>query len=158
RERHPDGVRVEQPQWETLRRPATERQSLVNRVKALAEALEGSDVGELDLTENGLRIYIRRRLDAIVVTAPGARRRRSPLRGSDGREASSGPPAPAPTVAVVAPLTGVFYSAASPDADSFVKVGDTIQPGQPVCIVEAMKVFNEIKAEVGGTVAAIVAK
>ena len=61
-------------------------------------------------------------------------------------------------MAVVAPLTGVFYSAASPDADPFVNAGDTIQPGQPVCIVEAMKVFNEIKAEVGGTVAAIVAK
>ena len=141
-------------------RPATERQSLVNRVKALAEALEGSDVGELDLTENGLRIYIRRRLDALIVAAQGGdmRGRRSPTRGSAARDASSGPPAPDPTVAVVAPLTGVFYSAASPDADPFVKVGDTLQPGQPVCIVEAMKVFNEIKAEVGGTVAAIVAK
>src|SRR5262249_38757292 len=79
------------PQWGPLRRPATERQSLVNRVKALAEALEGSDVGELDLTENGLRIYIRRRIDALIVAAPvaGTRGRRSPTRGSDARDASS---------------------------------------------------------------------
>src|SRR5262249_117102 len=145
---------------ELLRRPATEQQSLVNRVKALAEALEGSDIGEIDLTENGRRISIRRGLDTVVVAAhaehavaQGApvRVRRTLTRGSGAGAVASEPPAPDPTVAVVAPLTGVFYSAASPDADAFVTVGDTIQPGQSVCIVEAMKVFNEIKAEGGGT-------
>jgi acetyl-CoA carboxylase biotin carboxyl carrier protein len=130
-------------------------------VKALAEALEGSDVGELDLTENGLRIHLRRRLDAMVValppasaTAPGSRRRPHPA--ADG--ASHAEPAPDPTVAVVAPLTGVFYASPSPTADAYVQVGEAIQPGQPVCIVEAMKVFNEIKSEVGGVVSAIVAQ
>lgn len=130
-------------------------------MKALAEALEGSDVGELDLTENGLRIHLRRRLDAMVValppasaTAPGSRRR--PHAAADG--ASYAEPAPDPTVAVVAPLTGVFYASPSPTADAYVQVGEAIQPGQTVCIVEAMKVFNEIKAEVGGVVSAIVAQ
>ncbi|MGZ3600231.1 MAG: acetyl-CoA carboxylase biotin carboxyl carrier protein, partial [Ktedonobacterales bacterium] len=61
-------------------------------------------------------------------------------------------------VAVVAPLTGVFYSAPSPNSSSFVQAGDPIQPGQVVCIVEAMKVFNEIKAEVSGTVTAVLPK
>jgi acetyl-CoA carboxylase biotin carboxyl carrier protein len=150
-----------------MRRSATEHQSLVNRVKALTEALEGSDIGELDLTENGLRIYIRRRLDAVVVATPAERAvpsggrlhgRRPPTLGSSASHAPDEVLAPDPTVAVVAPLTGVFYSAGSPDAEPFVKVGDTIQPGESVCMVEAMKVFNEIKAEVGGTVTAIVAK
>ncbi len=133
---------------------------MVNRVKALAEALEGSDVGELDLTENGLRIHIRRRLEPVImaqpVAAPAVRVAASRPRGP--KLVPGGAPAPDPTVAIVAPLTGVFYASPSPSADVFVKVGDTIQPGQPVCILEAMKVFNEIKAEVGGTVTAIVAK
>jgi acetyl-CoA carboxylase biotin carboxyl carrier protein len=149
-----------------IRRRTTERQSLVNRVKALAEALEGSDVGELDLTEDGLRIHIRRRLEPSVVAqavaAPALRiaapRPRGPRSAAGGGGMASAAPAPDPSVAVVAPLTGVFYASPSPSADSFVQVGDTIQPGQPVCILEAMKVFNEIKAEVGGTVTAIVAK
>lgn len=144
------------------RRRLTERQSLVNRVKALAEALEGSDVGELDLTEYGLRIHIRRRLEPVFVAqpvaAPALRVAASRPRGPSSIAAGAAPAAPDPAVAIVAPLTGVFYSSPSPSADSFIKVGDTIQPGQPVCILEAMKVFNEIKAEVGGTVKAIVAK
>src|SRR5262249_54634098 len=95
--------RGKSPSGGSLRRPATERQSLVNRVKALAEALEGSDVGELDLTENGLRIYIRRRLDAVVVAVAGVRGRRRATRSADARAALAGSPAPDPTVAVVAP-------------------------------------------------------
>lgn len=58
-------------------------------------------------------------------------------------------------VAVVAPLTGVFYSSSSPTADPFVNVGDMVQAGQVVCIVEAMKVFNEIKSDVSGIVTSI---
>jgi len=136
---------------------------LVNRIKALAEALEGSDVGELDLTESGLRIHIRRRLEAEVVAlpqalaaAPAARPRavRANPRAIGHAPASS---APDPTVAVIAPLTGVFYASASPTADPYVTVGDTIQAGQTVCILEAMKVFNEIKSEVAGKVTAVVA-
>ncbi len=53
------------------------------------------------------------------------------------------------------PMVGTFYSAGSPDADAFVKVGDTISPDTVVCIIEAMKVFNEIKAEASGTVAEV---
>jgi len=124
----------------------------------LAEALEGSDVGELDLTENGLRIHIKRRLDEVAVVSAAPRRAAVRPRAARPAAAGLGAPAPDPTVAIVAPLTGVFYASSSPTAEPFVKVGDTIQAGQPVCILEAMKVFNEIKAEVGGTVTAIAAK
>ncbi len=134
---------------------------MVNRVKALAEALEGSDVGELDLTESGLRILLRRRLEAEVIALPQAptypassrpRAARAP-----GHAPASAAAAPDPTVAVVAPLTGVFYASPSPSADVYVNIGDTIQAGQTVCLIEAMKVFNEIKSEVAGRVTAIVA-
>lgn len=70
-------------------------------------------------------------------------------------------PAPNPAdagVAIIAPLTGVFYTASSPTVEPFAKVGDMVQAGQIVCIVEAMKVFNEIKSEMSGVVASIPAQ
>ncbi len=73
------------------------------------------------------------------------------------------PAAPAPNpaeagVAIIAPLTGVFYMASSPSAEPFAKVGEMVQAGHIVCIVEAMKVFNEIKSEVSGIVISIAAQ
>jgi acetyl-CoA carboxylase biotin carboxyl carrier protein len=57
---------------------------------------------------------------------------------------------------IVAPLTGVFYRSASPDAESYVEVGDRVEIGTVVCILEAMKLFNEIQSDYGGTVVRIV--
>jgi len=54
-----------------------------------------------------------------------------------------------------APIVGTFYSASSPDAEPFVQVGDVVKPGDVLCIIEAMKLMNEIEAEVGGTIRAI---
>jgi len=74
------------------------------------------------------------------------------------------PPTPIPaerrlrTVAIRSPLIGVYYGSAGPDAPPFVEIGDIVEEGQTVCIVEAMKVFNEIKAEWRGRVVAIPAK
>jgi acetyl-CoA carboxylase biotin carboxyl carrier protein len=149
----------------------TERQPLVGRVKALAEALEGSDINEIELTEGGTKITIRRRRSPEPLPAQAAEhgqatsRRASPHPTSSrtagaARRASTpgqGTP-PDPGVAVIAPLTGVYYSAASPASAPFIEIGGTISAGQVVCIIEAMKVFNELKAEVSGTVTAILAK
>ncbi|WP_102128294.1 acetyl-CoA carboxylase biotin carboxyl carrier protein [Deinococcus planocerae] len=75
------------------------------------------------------------------------------------------PAAPAPSTParsagtpVKAPIVGTFYAASSPDAPAFVKVGDTVQAGQVLCIIEAMKLMNEIEAELGGTVREILVK
>jgi acetyl-CoA carboxylase biotin carboxyl carrier protein len=59
---------------------------------------------------------------------------------------------------VKAPIVGTFYAASSPDAPNYVKVGDTVSAGQILCIIEAMKLMNEIEAEVGGTVREILVK
>jgi acetyl-CoA carboxylase biotin carboxyl carrier protein len=66
--------------------------------------------------------------------------------------------APDSSVAIITPLTGVFYAAASPSSPPYVQAGSTVQAGQIVCIVEAMKVFNEIRSEVAGTVLSIQAQ
>jgi acetyl-CoA carboxylase biotin carboxyl carrier protein len=134
---------------------------LVSRIQALAEALEGTDVSEVDLAEHGTRIVIRRRLDPpVVASRPAASNGAHLARGGQRAHLvpSADVPAPDPTVAIVAPLTGVFYAAASPTSAPFVQVGDTIQAGQIACIVEAMKVFNEIKSEVSGLVTALLAQ
>ena len=144
----------------------TEKQLLVSRVKALAEALEGSDVTELELNENGTRIVLKRRTvpGGIDILHPAGsaplhrpRPRHLPAAASGTGGASAGA-APEPTVAVVAPLTGVFYSRPSPSSTPFCQPGEAVHPGQLVCIVEAMKVFNEIQCEVSGTVTAVVPK
>lgn len=129
-------------------------------MKALAEALEGTDVSELDLTEDGVRIALRRRLDApVAVPAAQVATSARAVRPKRANSVAGDAPNPAEAgVAVVAPLTGVFYTASSPAADPFIKVGDAVHAGQVVCIVEAMKVFNEIKSEAAGIVAAIVAQ
>jgi acetyl-CoA carboxylase biotin carboxyl carrier protein len=107
-----------------------------------------------------VRIALRRRLDVPVVVP--AQIAAAPVRAVRPRRAEAATPAatdPAEAgVAIIAPLTGVFYTAASPSADPFIKVGDMVQAGQVACIVEAMKVFNEIKSEVSGIVASIPAK
>ena len=141
----------------------------MSRVKALAEALEGSDVSELDLTEDGLRILIKRQVEPLVAAAPAqpapsARpARRAPQRRGGAAARADGASAPEqprsdPGIAIVSPLTGVFYNAPSPSSAPFASVGDPVQAGQVVCIVEAMKVFNEIRSEVSGAVVAIVPK
>lgn len=139
---------------------------LVSRVKALAEALEGSDISELDLTEDGLRIHIKRQVEPRVALAPlpthsaraarmGGRRRAS---ATHTGSASAEEPRVEPGIAVLAPLTGVFYNAPSPSSAPFATVGEPVQAGQVIAIVEAMKVFNEIRSEVSGSVVAIVPK
>jgi acetyl-CoA carboxylase biotin carboxyl carrier protein len=136
----------------------------VSRVKALAEALEGSEVSELDLTEDGLRILIKRQVEpAVTAAAPAPRLVRavkSAVRRRKAAPAADAPAAPAAPqgTAILCPLTGVFYNAPSPSSAPFVSIGEPVQAGQVVCIVEAMKVFNEIRSEVSGSVIAVLPK
>lgn len=126
------------------------------RVEALIEALDGSSVGELELREAGTEIIIRRRPDMVLTSAPTQQISTAQPVGLGGakapaaREDRSQP--------VPAPLTGVYYSSPSPTSPPFVNLGDVIHVGQVVALIEAMKVFNEIQAEVAGRVVAMSAK
>jgi acetyl-CoA carboxylase biotin carboxyl carrier protein len=68
----------------------------------------------------------------------------------------SAPAAPANVKKIVAPLTGVFYRSPSPDAEAYVQIGDRVETGDVICILEAMKLFNEIQSDYSGTIARIV--
>lgn len=131
--------------------------SLVEQITQLSRAMAGSSVTDLEVVEDGLTIRLQRR-PLQVLAAAAQPMQALPLAASAAAPGAAPTPPPAPaemTLAVMAPLTGVFYSAASPSDPPFVQPGDTVQPGQVVCMVEAMKVFNEIKTEIGGTVVAI---
>ena len=125
--------------------------SLVERIKSLADAMHQTSITDLELTEHDLTITLRRqKLLVQPVAAPVVA---AAARGGAPAEL---PPNPAEvSLAVMAPITGVFYSSSSPALPPFAQVGDTVQPGQVVCLVEAMKNFNEIKTDIGGTVVAI---
>jgi acetyl-CoA carboxylase biotin carboxyl carrier protein len=154
---------------------------LIARVQLLVEAMENSSVAEIELTEGGTRIQIKR-ASAVTPTVltppamsfpafppgampgfpasamlPGRNANHAPTPAAPGKRITR-PPVAESGIAVVSPLPGVFYSAPSPTSDPFVNVGERVQVGQVVAVVEAMKVFNEVKSEIAGTVVAISAK
>ncbi|GER87661.1 hypothetical protein KDW_18230 [Dictyobacter vulcani] len=131
--------------------------SWLERIEEIAAVLEGSTVGELTLTEEGTEITIRRSPGMVLMDAPVS----GPVAtGSAAPQATAPGAAKAKakvdnSIAIAAPLTGVYYSAASPTTPPFVNIGDTVHVGQVVALIEAMKVFNEINAEVSGRVVAM---
>lgn len=127
--------------------------SWIERIEDLVTMLEGSSVSELELTEAGTEIIIRRQPDMVMVAAPMQQVSLGQSASSIARTAAKEDK----SVAVVAPLTGVYYASPSPSSPPFVTIGEIVQVGQVVALVEAMKVFNEIQAEVSGRVTAIVA-
>lgn len=128
--------------------------SWLERVEEIAAVLEGSTVGELTLTEGATEITIRRNPGMVMTNVPtnvAFTGQTTSLAHTNGRAAKAADK----SVAVVAPLTGVYYSTASPTTPAFVNIGDVIHVGQVVALIEAMKVFNEINAEVSGRVVSI---
>ena len=151
------------------RNPHEQMASWLERVEDLIAVLEGSTIGELELSEAGTEIIIRRRPTMMLVnvaslpshTLAGTGQPMAP--GQAGGSVMPGTGATGSTakedrfVAIVAPLTGVYYSSPSPMSPPFVAPGDMVYVGQVVALIEAMKVFNEIQAEVSGRVVALVA-
>jgi acetyl-CoA carboxylase biotin carboxyl carrier protein len=126
----------------------------VKKVRRLIELMKEHDLSELDLKQGDNRVRIRRGGEVVAYTAPAA----APARpGAAGPAPTAGgePAAPDRTIVIKSPMVGTFYKASGPDTAPFVKVGDRIGPEKTVCIVEAMKVFNEIPAGVSGQVVAI---
>src|SRR6266576_6247022 len=129
----------------------------IKRVEELIQVLEGSTIGELELTEAGTEIIIRRRPDMMMVSVPSQQLSltHSGIQISHG---SGGQPATEDRgLSILAPLTGVYYVGPSPTSPPFVHPGDVVHVGQVVALIEAMKVFNEVQSEVTGRVVEVVA-
>jgi acetyl-CoA carboxylase biotin carboxyl carrier protein len=137
----------------------------VNRdeLRELIRLVEETDIDELEISRWGRTVRIvRRRLDPTRAAAPPVDH--GPVPASSGDVvASTEPPgrseAPGPPHHVVeSPMVGTFYRAPAPEAPPFVEVGDSVRVGQTLCILEAMKLMNELQSEVNGVVRKILAE
>lgn len=122
-----------------------------------------SNIGEVTIEEKGFKVTIRQKEDPVqqVIAAPAAPIYAAPSPAAVAPQAQAAPTdkpkaaaeaAPANTITIKSPMIGTFYRSPSPDKPSFVNVGDEIAPGKVVCIIEAMKLFNEIESEVSGRI------
>lgn len=133
----------------------------VRKVRRLVELMNEHDLAEIDLRQADQRIRLRKGGDPVLTAVPAAAPApvaAAPAPAAPGA-AGGAPAAPAPEAitgkVVKSPIVGTFYASPSPDAAPFVKVGDQIGPDTVVCIVEAMKVFNEVPAECSGKITAV---
>ena len=139
-----------------------EQDSWLQRVEELIQVLEGSSISELELTEAGTEIVIRRATNMVMVPSPTFVPLQIQQGGVPGIPTLSTPVAPAPakvdkSIPITTPVTGVYYSAASPTSPPFANIGDMVHVGQVIALVEAMKIFNEVQADASGRVTALVA-
>jgi acetyl-CoA carboxylase biotin carboxyl carrier protein len=128
----------------------------LRKLKTLIELVETSGIAELEIQEGEERVRITRALgpaqQTVMLQPPPA-----PATATPGVPSGIAPVAPAPLEGhvVKSPMVGTFYRSASPGAEPFVEVGDTVETGDALCIVEAMKLMNEIEADAAGTIKAI---
>lgn len=137
--------------------------ALRTRIRELLKLIEESDVDEIEVSRWGTRIRVARR-------AAGHAAGSAPHPGGGGMPHIMAPPKrvsePVPgeepgetggLFEMRSPMVGTFYRASAPDADPFVREGDTVVPGQVLCVIEAMKVMNQIESEVSGRIAKVFA-
>ena len=131
----------------------------IRKVKKLIELLEESNINELEITEGEESVRISRGGPIAYAAAPVAM---APAVAAPAAVAAA-PAAAAPTAAadevsghvVRSPMVGSYYSSPAPGSPTFVKVGQTVAPGDVLCIIEAMKMMNQIEADKAGTIGAI---
>ena len=137
----------------------------IRKVKKLIELLEESNIGEIEIKEGEESVRISRHgnqpaapvayaAPAPVAPAPAPAAAPAPAE-APAAEAAAPAAAPVADNAVLSPMVGTFYRAPSPEAPSFIEVGQTVRVGDVLCIVEAMKMMNQIEADRAGTVTAI---
>jgi acetyl-CoA carboxylase biotin carboxyl carrier protein len=164
----PPELRIPRQNVETT--PLTSDEAdLVELIDRLAAVADGSGLAEIELSSGGTRVVVRSR-DAVAGAqiilnsgAPAATASAAPTAAAPAPAAVAPAPSTATSAApsgvfVNAPLTGIFYAAATPGADPMVAVGQMISVGQPIGLIEAMKLFNEIKSDKAGRVVRIVAE
>jgi acetyl-CoA carboxylase biotin carboxyl carrier protein len=134
----------------------------LRKLKKLIDLVQESGVGELEVTEGEERVRIVR--GGEVTVTPLTPATQTPSSGArPGTASAAGTPGAAAPAAdiqqeghiVKSPMVGTFYRAPSPEAKPFVEVGQVVKAGEPICIIEAMKLMNEIESDAAGTVKAV---
>lgn len=136
----------------------------IRKVKKLIELLEGSGINEIEITEGEERVRISRLAPSAMVAPQPASALSVPVQSAPAETGSSTAASPAEkpdhsdAQTIRAPMVGVFYRASSPESSPFVEVGQTVKVGDTLCIIEAMKMMNQIQSDRAGTVKAILAE
>ncbi len=133
----------------------------LRKLKTLIDLVQNSGISELEISEGEERIRIAKHVAAPACAAPATVLMSAPPAnpGSSGAGAGEAAATSAPAEpeghVVTAPMVGTFYRSGTPGSPSFVEIGQAIKQGETLCILEAMKLMNEIEADVSGTVKAI---
>src|SRR6267142_4550727 len=136
----------------------TQSEMKTNEIRDLIDFISQSGLNEVNIETKELKLHVKREPDQKVFKSTPVQVAASPV---SAVAAPTAPPAAASqkpavsgtkTVEIKSPMIGTFYRSANPDSPPFVSVGDKITKGQTVCIIEAMKLFNEIESEVSGTI------
>ncbi|MFK8076001.1 MAG: acetyl-CoA carboxylase biotin carboxyl carrier protein [Granulosicoccus sp.] len=135
----------------------------IRKIKKLIELLEDSDVSEIEIVEGEESVRIAR-ASGVTYAAPAVAAP-APMAGAPAAAPAGAAPAPVATASddsmlppgtiMESPMVGTFYRSSSPTASAFVEVGQSVNKGDTICIIEAMKIMNQIEAEISGTVRAI---
>jgi oxaloacetate decarboxylase (Na+ extruding) subunit alpha len=123
-------------------------QSRAERIRELVQIVQESGVAEVEIEDNGMRVSVRRSEEGPIQAG-------APLAQEDPTELPLLVSTLAATIRIESPMVGVFYRAPEPGSPPFVQPGDVVAPGQTLCLLEAMKLFNELKAEAAGRVTAV---
>ena len=131
----------------------------MEELRRIVKLMKDNDLSYFQFEKDGFKVKLRRGAEQIFATpaafapAPVA----APAPAANAAPVVAAPAKPEGTE-ITSPMVGTFYASPSPGAEPFVKVGDAVAVGQTICIIEAMKVMNEIKAEKSGVVSAVVAE
>jgi len=118
----------------------------IKEIKEMITLMNENALTELEVEKDGMRIRLKKGLSGAIEKAVEQIGAASPPPAKAGEAPAKN------TIDIKAPMVGTFYRAPSPDAAPYVNIGDVVEPGQVVCIIEAMKLMNEIKSEVRGKI------
>ncbi len=131
----------------------------IKNIEKLVKIFDASSLTELSIEEDGTNIYLSRYKEVIAAPQQPAFSAPQTVASQPNVESSAVTETQAPTTTdghqVCSPIVGTFYAAPSPDSDNYVAIGDKVKAGQTLCIVEAMKVMNEIESDKTGTITEI---
>ncbi len=130
----------------------------IDSIRLLVQLMVDNDLSEVDITDGEVKVHLKRGASIVslphmpvaghVVTAP----QMAPMAAAPAAQAEPPKPPPEALLEIKSPMVGTFYCAPSPDSDPYVTVGSPVEDDSVVCIIEAMKVMNEIRAECVGKI------
>ena len=133
----------------------------IKEIKTIIDLMKKNDLSVFEIEKEGFRLKLQRGPSDQAIAGALLPTVVPPKAATTAHEAAPASPKPIESIPlreIVSPMVGTFYRAASPDASPFVDVGKTVMDETVVCIIEAMKVMNEIKAETSGVIAEVVAE